>query len=119
MGLPSWQHVTQYEGKDALFVRYEDLVTDNAKELGRICTFLGAEVDHNHRIKMAEENTFRKMKDRGDVQLKRNGQSFFRKGQPLGFLEELNQVQIKLIEDKSWQVMQRHGYQLQINPNYS
>ena len=117
MGLPWWQHVAQYEGIDALFVRYEDLVADSATELDRICDFVGANVDLRHRMKVAEDHTFRKMKDRGEFQEKRSRNAFLRKGKPSGFLEELSQSQIELIEDQSWEVMQRHGYQLQTTPN--
>ena len=101
---------------DVHVVRYEDLLTDTAGELGKALEFCGVSRDEKHiqravdacqfdRMQKAEERNSDYQKTKID-----KAERFVRKGKAGGWKEELDDQALQILIKRYGETMQRYGY---------
>ena len=120
---PWWQHVKAWTenpyNSEILYIRYEDLLENTAKELKRICEFIGIERDDELIKRIATGSTFDKMKQKakkydglGHSRWQgEKGQEFFRKGKSGTYKEEMPENLIEYFTEKAYQELKQYGYE--------
>jgi len=97
-----------------LVLRYEDMLNKPHATFGTVVRFLGWDFDdarlHRAIISCSFDNLADQEKISGFRECSPTGVSFFRKGQPGGWRDELNHEQISRIEDAHGETMEVLGY---------
>jgi hypothetical protein len=111
-----WTHRAAIGDRSLLLVRYEDLKTDPARELGEVLEFLG-EPRSPSMIRNAVENNrleaMRQKEDRVRLPEARPGFRFVNKGVSGSWREQLDPRQIRRIEEASGGSLEQLGYVLE------
>lgn len=97
-----------------LLVRYEDLLSEPAKQLDRITSFTALPIDREHAAAAIEACSFDRLRAAehrgGFAEKPRAGKTFFRKGLTGGSTRELDELQSTRVLTDHRQAMLRLGY---------
>jgi hypothetical protein len=101
---------------NALRIRYEDLIGDPVATFGRVLQHIGVDDTAVAVARCIEENTFEKLsggRQPGQV----DDASFYRRGQPGGWVGELSAAQAGLIQERGGELLDRYGYIEALTPS--
>lgn len=106
-----WQdHVVSYQGREVLFVRYEDLLAQPHQEAVRIVNFIGIDRSVEEISSSVERQSFRskqaEFKKKKDFVRSR----FLRKGKAGQWMEKLGEAQQKLVISVMGDKLKEFGY---------
>ena len=97
------------DGDGVLTVRYEDLVSEPRTAVGRLLRHIGVDASEAVVSRCVEENTFEKLSG-GRVPGQVDDGSFYRRGAPGGWGDELREDRVRRVQERAREVLARYGY---------